>query len=179
MSPCSYTNARTTMDLKSLLTIKRKATASSRKRNTQEKVYSNEIQLNAKRVKEVAETNSFDVHNVLGNGNVPNFSSTQLIIPGSEGLVSDEDNISEGSENAHNSLKTSTEDSDCPRARCTRDNLPRTEDMEAAMSAMLAEEDFFENRTYHEFTKNRENINYLSRNSSLIDLAMGIPSSTS
>lgn len=178
MSPCSYTNARTTMDLKSLLTIKRKASVSSRKRNTQEKVCSDEIQLNAKRSKEEAETSSFVVHDFLGNDNMPNFSSTQLVIPGSEGLVSDEDNISDGSENAHSLLKTSTEDSGCPRARYIRDNLPRTEDMEAAMSAILTEEDFFENRTYHEFTKNRENINYLSRNSSLIDLAMGMPSLT-
>ena len=178
MSPCSYTNARTTMDLKSLLTIKRKASVSSRKRNTQEKVCSDDIQLNTKRSEEEAETSSIVVHNFLGNGNIPNFSSTQLVIPGSEGLVSDEDNISDGSENALNLLKTSTEDSGCPRARYTRDNLPRTEDMEAAMSAILTEEDFFENRTYHEFTKNRENINYLSRNSSLIDLAMGMPSLT-
>lgn len=176
------------MELDSLLKIKRKTHATTKRRKNldleSELFQSNHITHKKSKkgiVKPMSPLQTFTDGTIYSNYNTKNLNTiveTQSIVSACE---EEFDELTSNNFSVHE-----MNDSNYVSNSEVYKNIA-TSAMNEAVSAMIrtisSEEDFFENKTYREFEKERQlgqAVGHnLSRNSSLVDLAMGIPSNYS
>jgi hypothetical protein len=184
LSPCSYTNEGTDLELESLLRIRRKTNTTKRRRKSDSQNKGSSTKACNPRKSGISSNKSARPSPFLNNirvsseGIYSNDNIFQSTFGAGNGSIVSEEEFGDFSRDdlSVNDAGTGVDDNNVDIAHSTAIAA-----MNAAVNALVSDEDFFENRTYREFEKKRVELGdhaicCLSRNSSLIDLAMGVPS---